>query len=100
MTSRTAGDHCQNASAAKPTASSGTAHSLRMIGRPHSAHSTTGPPNRAPSRTALPPIGVSISSATVAPIPYSAAPQRSARCSRGSTIRQASANGRDRQVGR
>ncbi len=63
-----------------------------MIGRPQSAHSITGPPNSAPSRTALPPIGVSSGSATAAPTPYSSSPQRSARCSRGSSTMHSTAN--------
>jgi hypothetical protein len=40
----------------------------------------------------LPPIGVSSGSATAAPTPYSSSPQRSARCSRGSSTMHSTAN--------
>ena len=53
----------------KPAVSSGSAHARFVHGWPQIAHSSTGPPNSAPSRTALPPICVSRKSASVAPAP-------------------------------
>ena len=73
--------------------------SLRQIGRPQSAHSITGPPNRAPRRTALPPIGVSSGSAMRRAEPV----QRDAPAQRALLARQQDQaddrEQRDRQVG-
>ena len=102
ITSRTAGDHCQKASAAKPTARSGSAHGRFVQGRPQSAHRSTGPPNSAPSRTALPPIGVSSDERERgAEARRATAPQRSARSARaaagsGRRARRAGSAGRPR----
>ena len=68
-------------------------------GRPQRAHSSTGPPNSAPSRTALPPIGVSSASASVAPSPYRSAPQRSARLLARQHDQAGEREQRDRHVG-
>src|SRR3954471_7803264 len=92
LTSRTAGDHYHRTNGANTSASTGIAQSFFVHGRPQMAHRSTGPPNSAPSLTALPPIGVSMASASVDPAAYRTAPQRRADCSRGRTSRQASAN--------
>ena len=58
-----------------------------------------GPPKRAPRRTALPPMGVSIASASVAPSAYSTAPIFSVRSSPREHVEARQREQRDRHVG-
>ena len=52
----------------------------------------SGPPKSAPSRVALPPIGVSMRNAARQASPYSATPMRRVVCSRGTTARNTAQN--------
>ena len=93
ITSRTAGDHCQKASAANPAASSGSAHARFVHGRPQMAHSEHRPAEeRAEPHRVAAHLRVEEERERGARAVERGAPAERALLARGSTSRQTIAN--------